>query len=195
MGRKLHAIGGALLLGVFVSTGAAAQDGDPAKMLEARAIVAAVMPPDRRDQMVEQVTEQLDGQFGGAMELEKIGDPGLVSLFGDYRRDLVSAMMPTIRQNLPKVAEAMAIAYTHEFSLAELKDIHAFAETPSGKHYLSRSSAIVGDPTYAAVNTAYIRELQEVAAPKISEFKAKVIAYLQAHPAVAKQIVASLKPQ
>jgi hypothetical protein len=193
--RTIAAVAGALLLAALATNGAAARTTDSAELTEARSIVAIVMPSDRRDQMAEQLIQQFSGQVAGALDLEKIGDPGLVSLFDNYRRDLITAMMPTVHANLPKIAEAMAIAYTHEFSLAELKDIHAFAETPSGKHYLSRSTAIIGDPTVAAVNTAYVRELQQVAAPKAAEFRARVVAYLRAHPEVAKQVLASAKQQ
>lgn len=190
---KLAIYFGALLASVLSSGVAAAQDADTAKLAEARAIVSAVMPPESREQTVAQVIDQLSSQVTASMDLEKAGDPGLVALFAAYRKNLIATVMPTVRMNLPKIAEAMAIAYTHEFNLSELKDIHAFADTPSGVHYLSRSAAILGDPTVAAVNTAYLRELQQVVAPHAAEFKAKVVAYFTAHPAVAKKVVALSK--
>lgn len=192
---RIAAVVGAFLLAAVVTSGAAAQDADPAEMTEARAIVATLMPPEQRNQMVEQAINNLTGQVAASLDLDKIGDTGLVSLFADYRKDVIASAMPTVRSNLPKIAEAMAVAYTHEFSLAELKDIHAFAETSSGRHYLSRSSAILGDPAVAAVNTQYIRELQQAAAPRMEAFKAKVTAYFAAHPDVAKKIVAASAKQ
>jgi hypothetical protein len=184
---------GALLFACLVSGEAAAQESDSAKIVEARAIVAAVMPPEQRDQMVQQLMQEFSGQIAAAIDFGKVGDPGLVSLLDDYRKDLLASMMPTVHANLPKIADAMAIAYTHEFSIAELKDIHAFATTPAGKHYLSRSTALVGDPAVAAANTAYLRELQQIAAPKAEEFKTKVLAYFEAHPDVAKKVAATVK--
>jgi hypothetical protein len=190
---KIAAAAAALLLAAFVTTGAAAQDADPAKMAEAQAVVAGVMPPEQRDQMVEQATRDLTGQIAASLDLDEIGDDGLVALFNAYRKDVMTAVMPTVHANMPKLSDAIAVAYTHEFSLAELKDIRAFAQTPSGKHYLSRSSAILGDPAVAAANTAYLRDVQKASAPTLEAFKAKVIAYFEAHPEVAKKVAAAAK--
>jgi hypothetical protein len=44
------------------------------------------------------------------------------------------------------LTEASAQAYAREFSAAELKDMIAFAETPTGKHYLARGAAVETDP-------------------------------------------------
>lgn len=191
MNRKMIGLGGALFAAAMLSTGAAAQPADQVKLVEARAVVAGVLPPEQRERMVQLAIDNLTGQIAASLDLDKIGDPGLVALFTDYRKDLIASAMPTVRANLPKIAEAMAVAYTHEFDLAELKDIHAFAQTPSGKHFLSRSSAILGDPTVAAVNTEYLRELQQAAAPTAEQFKAKIMAYFKAHPEVAKKVAAA----
>lgn len=187
---RLAVVASGLLAAALASGTAMAQGSEAAEIAEARAIIGAVMPPEQRNAMVEQVINQLTGQLADSLDLDKLGDPGLLALFTDYRKDLIVAFMPKVRENLPKIAEAMAVAYTHEFSLAELKDIHAFADTPAGRHYLSRSAAIIGDPTVAAVNTAHMRELQIVAAPKMAEFKKRVLAYFEAHPEVAKKIAA-----
>jgi hypothetical protein len=53
---------------------------------------------------------------------------------------------PKIRERMPTVLEASAQAYAREFSAAELRDMIAFAETPTGKHYLARGAAVETDP-------------------------------------------------
>ena len=53
---------------------------------------------------------------------------------------------PKIRERMPMLTEASAQAYAREFSAAELKDMIAFAETPTGKHYLARGAAVETDP-------------------------------------------------
>jgi len=87
----------------------------------------------------------------------------------------------------------MAEAYSHEFTLGELKDIHAFASTPSGKHYLSRSTAIIGDPAVAKVNTAMFKDIHDATQEMMPALKDKVMAYVKAHPDVAAKIEATEK--
>jgi len=84
-------------------------------------------------------------------------------------------------------------AYTREFSLAELKDIHAFAQTPAGTHYFSRTTAILGDPAVAEVNTEMMAEGQAMTQAKIAAFKPKLLDYLKAHPDVASKLQAESK--
>jgi hypothetical protein len=52
---------------------------------------------------------------------------------------------PKIREHMPAVLEASAQAYAREFSAAELRDMIAFAQTPTGKHYLARGAAVETD--------------------------------------------------
>jgi hypothetical protein len=174
----------------FAPGSAAAQDNDAAELAEARAIVGVAFPPTERDQMMRSLIQQFASQVEAAdpMQVEAIGDPGLTKLIGDFRGKMLDDMMPLVKGHLPKILEATAVAYTHEFDLAELKEMHAFAETPTGRHYLSRSSALIADPAVAEVNTAYIRDLQTLAATKKAELKDQLMAYLKAHPAVAMKV-------
>ena len=83
---------------------------------------------------------------------------------------------------MPAMFEAMAIAYSNEFSMAELKDIRAFATTPSGSRYLSRSLAMATDPAVRKVNAAMIADAQKLSLTMIEELKARIAAYLEEHP-------------
>jgi len=87
------------------------------------------------------------------------------------------------------------LGYSRTFSLAELKDIDAFAHTPSGGHYLSQSLALVGDPDVAKVNAAAFAEIRSVTDALVPGFKDKLIAYVKAHPDLAAEIKAEDKPQ
>ena len=53
---------------------------------------------------------------------------------------------PTIREQLPNLREAYAQAYAREFSAAELQQMIAFAATPAGRHFISRSDLLDLDP-------------------------------------------------
>jgi hypothetical protein len=103
---------------------------------------------------------------------------------------LMDKERPVLLKHIPDQVEASAVAYTHEFSLAELKHIHAFAETPAGHHYLSRSSSLITDPAVAKANSAMIADLQQLTIAGKAELKDKLIAYFTAHPDRAKELQA-----
>jgi hypothetical protein len=53
---------------------------------------------------------------------------------------------PKIQARMPVIMEAAAQAYAREFSADELREMIAFAETPTGKHYLARGADVETDP-------------------------------------------------
>jgi hypothetical protein len=76
----------------------------------------------------------------------------------------------------------MVQAYAREFTLDELRQIRAFADSPAGGHYLSRSTALVADPYVVAANQNYLKEATDLATSLRPELLAKVNAYLAKHP-------------
>jgi hypothetical protein len=189
MKRFWQPILGALLVAT-VPAAAAAQDDAAAELAEAHEIIAIMYPAAERDQMVRTMIEQFAGQIGQAVPLDKdaFGDPALAKMVEQYRDGMVGLVLPTVQAHLPKILEATALAYTHEFDLAELREIRAFAQTPAGRHYLSRSLALIGDPAIAEVNTAYMREVQALGATKQAEFREQVRTYFKAHPEAARKV-------
>jgi hypothetical protein len=171
---------------------AAAQPDDPAKLAEANAIVNTIFPPQNRQQMVKNLLNQFNSQFGAALPsaFESLHDAGLNAIMDKFRASVPDAVAPIAEKHLPQIIDAMATAYTHEFSLAELKDIRAFAQTPAGAHYLSKSTQLMGDPAIAAANKAYLTDVVTVAKSKQTELKSEVLAYLKAHPDLQKKIEA-----
>jgi hypothetical protein len=185
---------GALLLAA-VPAGAVAQDtpassADAAELAEARAIVDVMFPPAQREQMFDKVLTDLTSQFRQAMPAEALSDPGLKAILDEFLASALARERPMMNRHLPEIMDSIVQAYVHEFSLAELKDIHAFALTPSGSHYLSRSSALIADPAVARVNTRIMAEAQELSRQMGDELKAKILAYLKAHPDVAQKLSA-----
>lgn len=53
---------------------------------------------------------------------------------------------PRLRARIPAIAEASAQAYAREFSADELREMIAFAQSPTGRHYMARSAAVETDP-------------------------------------------------
>ena len=196
MNRIWQPVLGALLAAALPAA-AAAQDNDAAELAEARAIVAVIYPPADRDAMMRTMLEQFAGQLKQSVPLDiaAFGDPGLSAIVEKFQDNVVGLVMPTVQAHLPKIIEATAVAYTHEFDLAELRDIHAFAETPAGRRYLSRQTALVGDPAVAEVNTAYLRDIQLLAAAKQAEFREELLAYFAKHPEVARKVAEATAAQ
>jgi hypothetical protein len=168
----------------------AAQAADPAELAEARAIMEIAFPTAERDETFGTMAGQFLDQFRRAIP-DAVTDPGLKAILDAYLDDLPARLMPMMRVHLPKIIEATAVAYTNEFSLQELEDIHAFARTESGRRYFSQSAKLVGDPAVAAANTAYMGDLQHLQKTLGEEFMKEVIAYLEEHPEVLEQLNAS----
>jgi hypothetical protein len=170
--------------------GAQPQSDGAAKLAEAHAIIQIMFPPDQRQQMMDKLLTTFEAQMRPAILKDAMADPGLKALVDAYADKVLTAERPAMQKHIPAIMEASATAYTREFSLAELKDIHAFALTPSGRRYLQRSSSILSDPAVAKVNQDLAIEAQATAKALIPEFKEKLIEYLKAHPDVAAKVKA-----
>ena len=118
-------------------------------------------------------------------------DPGLKAIVDDFMNESQARERPIVEKDMPQVFEAMAIAYTHEFSLAELKQIHGFALSPTGNHYLSKSLDIAGDPVVIEANTAIVADGQKMMNILLPEFMTKVLEYVTAHPDLEKKVKAA----
>ena len=169
---------------------AAAQPDEAAKLAEARAIVEIISPATERQKTLDTMLPKVVAQFRPKLPPDIAADAGLTAIIDDASKDMMNEVRPVLLKHLPDMAEANAVAYTHEFSLAELKQIHAFAQTPVGHHYLSRSPFLLTDPAVAKANSAMIAEIHEVSVPAEAQLKDKLIAYLTAHPELAAKLKA-----
>jgi hypothetical protein len=198
MKRFLAPLAGASLIALAPAAAsaqpaAAAQAADPAKLAEAHAIIDTMFPPAQLNKMIGDMLTNLSAPMRKNLPWDTIADPGMKKLMTDLLDTTLAEQRPLLQRNMPKMLEAMAIAYTHEFSIAELKDIHGFAQTPAGAHYLSHNMAIVGDPAVAKVISEMMADAQATAKPMMTAFRDKLIAYLKAHPEVARQLEAQDK--
>jgi hypothetical protein len=153
-----------------------------AELAEAQAIIDVMLPPAQRQKMFDDMLTTITNQMRQGMQTEALADPGVNAIVSKYLDRMVEAQKPLLQKHVPAMTEAIATAYSNEFSLAELKDIHAFANTPSGRHYLSRSLALVSDPAVAKVNMAMIKETQQLILGMRDDLKAELLAYYEAHP-------------
>lgn len=187
VGAAALAIGAPVLAQEPSPSPVSAEVPDPAELAEATAIIEIMFPLEEREATFKSLIGDVMGQFMQASTLPEIDDPGLKGIFQDYLAALPDRLMPVVQTHLPRILDATAISYTREFSLEELRDIHAFALTPAGKHYLSRSSALLGDPAVAAANTAYMVDIQAYAQESKGELIQALTAYVEEHPEVLQE--------
>ena len=196
MNRFFSALVSGLVL-VAAPSGAVAaapsEQVDPAELSEARAIIAVMFPPAERMNMITRMQDQMMAQMGPLLPASISSDPGLSAIMTDYLDQAKAKQRTVMQARLPEMTEALAVAYTREYSLPELKEIRAFAQTRAGSHYLSKATAMVGDPAVARVNTAMFQDIRAVTDSLAPGFRDKVVAYLKAHPDVAAKIEAADK--
>ena len=194
MKKLLGPVLGAVLIAWAPASEAAAlpdsatQADDAAKLAESHAIINIMFPPATRAQMMDKMMADLTAPIRQNLPIDGITDPGLKALFKEYMDNLFAAERPVIIRHLPAMTDAMAVAYSHQFSLGELKDIHAFALSPSGGDYFSHVMAVVGDPAVMKVNADMIADAQKAAKDSVGGFKDKLVAYIKAHPDTAAQL-------
>jgi hypothetical protein len=200
---------GAMLAAALPVTAAAAQDQDApaaqptdsaaqspdyaAKLDEAHAILEIVAPAAKREETAEKLASQFVTEF--RRSTPKSGDAGIDHIVGGYLDKLPDLMRPVMKRHMPDIFEAEAVAYTHEFTLAELKDIHAFGQTKSGRHYLEQAAAITSDPAVQKANTAMIADAAVVSKQVTQDVRQKVGEYIQKHPEVLKKLQAQAQAQ
>jgi hypothetical protein len=172
---------------------AAAPSDDAAELTEAHEIISIMFPPAQRQGMMDKMVSDLMAPMRQNLLVQDVSDPGLKALISEFFDTSLKRQLPLMQAHLPKMLDAMAVAYTHEFSLAELKDIHTFASSSSGSHYLSKSIAIVSDPAVMKVNGEMMAEAQRQSKELIAEFQKKLMAYMEAHPEVAEELAAKAK--
>lgn len=187
---------GAIAAAAAIGTGSAALAQETsatapavaAKLVEANAIIEIMFPAAERERTFDTMVQQILAQFRQGVPQDVAADPGLKAILDKYYDSIPVRLKPTIQRHLPKIMAATAVAYTHEFSLDDLKQIHTFAQTDAGRHYLQKANSLIGDPAVAAANTEYLKDIQTDSRQMQSELRDEVIAYVQKHPEVAAKL-------
>ena len=186
----------AAALGFMVAGAAAAQSAVPAgadsaaKLAEARAIIAVMYPPAERKKIMDKLLADGMRQFRTMLSPEAMADPGIKAMVDDFLQKELSRQSAVIQEHFPEQLEAQAVAYAHQFTLAELNDIHAFALTKSGNDYFSKTASILDDPSVIEANIAAVHDMNDVSRELIPQFQERLAAYLKVHPDLATRIKA-----
>lgn len=185
----------AMMLAIASPAAAQAQvslEGIPAdELTEARVIIEVMYPVAERDEIFEDMVMQIGDQFAAAAMKDPIyEEPGIKAIVDNFMAGLSDRMMPVIKKHMPSMLEATAVAYTREFSLSELRDIRAFAQTEAGAHYFRKVSGLLSDPAVAQANQVYFAEVHQLQRAATSEIQAEMMKYLTEHPEVIERLKA-----
>lgn len=150
---------------------AAASDVDPARLAIASDIVAIAFPVETREGIFNGAMDAMLSQMRGTMFASLKNDPGAEHIVSSHVDRFVAKGKTILKGHIPAMMDALAEAYSREFSVSELTELRAFASTPAGRHFLQRSSAVLSDPSFRAANENYMRDLQ----PQIEKMQTELV--------------------
>jgi hypothetical protein len=171
---------GALQPGVVHAQTAAAAP-DPARLRAAQALIAQLMPPERRDAMIDQMMRPMidnmkSSMIASPMFKDVSSDPKLRRAFDEFLSAELDHSIALTKQVMPELIEAMTRAYARRFTLVQLNDIAAFYATPSGRAFAEQAATIMADPDVLAAQTHVMRQAMEGAQERAAALATKLAA-------------------
>ncbi len=162
------------------------------ELAEAMAIIDVIFPPATREQDMINTATTMGNQMAASMMTGPIfEEPGIRAIMDDFLGELPEIMRPVIIKHLPSMIKSTAVAYTREFSLQELRDIRAFASTPSGGRYFSSVQSLLADPAVAKANEAFFAEVNASQQTEVEKLQGRVVEFLQNNPEVVERLQAA----
>lgn len=161
--------------------------GNAESLALARGIVDSILPPDQQDQMMHQFMTGFNGQLqAGLMQKVDAADPKMQAILDKFAASVPDRAMPVVSKHLPAIKQAMACAYTHKFSIEELRSINQFALSPAGKHYFGASMSMMTDPAVAAENGLYFQDVKILMEEMKGELLHDIAVYYDSKPRPAR---------
>lgn len=165
----------------------AESQGNAESLALARGIVDSILPPDQQDQMMHQFMTGFNGQLqAGLMQKVDAADPKMQAILDKFAASVPDRAMPVVSKHLPAIKQAMACAYTHKFSIEELRSINQFALSPAGKHYFGASMSMMTDPAVAAENGLYFQDVKILMEEMKGELLHDIAVYYDSKPRPAR---------
>lgn len=154
----------------------------PERLAEARRTVDLAFPPDEREAMFVAAQSSVVEQEREVFLAKLKNDPGALAIVNRH----VDAQLAEIRKltlaHIPTMMEAIAHAYAREFSVEELRAISAFAASPAGHRYITRSTALLADPDVAEANKQLFRAAQPIIEQSSKSLLVELTAWFAKHP-------------
>ena len=128
---------------------------DPARLLRARALVDVIMPPASRTTMIDTMMRGMMANLGGVIQTSPqmkaliANDPRIAAAVERFVTRQQEKSLSMLKSNFPGMLDAVAHAYARRFTDAQMADMDAFFQTPSGRAYIAKSATIMNDPDVA----------------------------------------------
>lgn len=141
---------------VPVATSAGQPAVDPARLTAARALLETMLPPAQRDRIMDGIIRPMMANLRQSMAQapgfgDMLGkDPKVAAAFDRFVKGQEDRTVDIVRAGMPGMIEAMARAYARRFDVAQIAEIRAFFETPTGRAYVAASYSIMSDPDIQA---------------------------------------------
>ncbi|OAN65841.1 DUF2059 domain-containing protein [Sphingomonas sp. TDK1] len=185
----MRALAAALLIAVtapgaaMAQTAPAVQAPEPARLAAATALIAKIMPPQRIDTLIDQMMRPMMDNLRNAMaqspqmQAAFAKDPKAKAMLDGFVSDELQHSMALTKASMPTMLDAMARAYARRFTVAQMRDVSAFFDTPSGKIYAEQAPTVMADPDVLAAQRAVmeksIRGTMERAQAMVAKFAAE----------------------
>jgi hypothetical protein len=124
------------------------------RLASAAQLMAAMMPPEQREAMVEQMITAMMANILPSIKnsLEKqaaLSNPEIRGVFDRFIVRQQELAISQLKAEMPKLVEAMSRAYARRFTTAQMDEMHSFFRTPTGQIYVRESMSIMSDPDVA----------------------------------------------
>lgn len=135
---------------------AAAEAVDPARLAAAKRTLEALMPPNKRSAMFDTILAPMMANIqqtilsSPSAKIALDGDPKVMAELQRFIDKQQERTRRTLNDALPGMFTAMERAYARRFTTAQLDEVTAFFNTPTGRFYMDQSMAIMSDPDVLA---------------------------------------------
>ncbi|MBR0553210.1 DUF2059 domain-containing protein [Stakelama marina] len=153
---------------------------DPARLAAAQKLLGEMMPPERRQAMVEGMLRPMMANIQrGIMQSPQIdsalqSNPQAKPILQNYMKAQMEQAITMLRENMPGMVDAIAHAYARRFDAKQLADLRKFFATPTGKAYLEKSITIMSDPDVAAWQQKLMKQSMQHAQQDTKDLVAKL---------------------
>lgn len=178
---------------VLAPPGLAAQDTSAAETATpdarsadlAREIIALGMPEEDRETVFSATMDQMLLQMREAQRQSGIAtdDPQLEAIIDENLAEFRDDAVEVMRNHLPSMMEAWAIAYANIFTHEELLAIREFVRTPAGQRFFQLSPVIAAEPNFAAANQLYMNDVMAMLPGLQESLKEDMVEYFETRQA------------
>jgi Uncharacterized protein conserved in bacteria (DUF2059) len=129
---------------------------DPARLAAATKLLDTMMPPARRETMIDSLVAISNANIAKGMSSNPAfskafgDDPRVAPIFQKFLAGQQTELRALLRVNMPEMMTAMQHAYARRFSTEQMTEIQSFFASPTGQIYMEKGATVMADPDVAA---------------------------------------------